>query len=97
MSKVAYGEATANLKSGSVGIKVRILPKDTILPDRLIIKDLDKLVVQVEEVKVAEEIKEVEKKVVKKKVVKNKAAKKEGKNEVKKWSIKENEWTGAWQ
>lgn len=81
MSKVAYGEATANLKSGSVGIKVRILPRDTILPDRLVMKDLTKLIVKAEEVKAKEEIKEVEKKVIKKKIVKKKTAKKEGKNE----------------
>ncbi len=84
MSKVAYGEATANLKSGSIGIKVRILPPNTILPDRLKLKDLDKMTVKVEEVKIEtvekEEVKE-DKKVVKKKTVKKKVAKKEGKNE----------------
>src|SRR3989338_3572268 len=74
MSKVAYGEAKANLNSGTVGIKVRILPPGTILPDKIKIKDLSKETFVVEEVKVAvvkEEIKE-EKKVAKKKTAKKK-------------------------
>lgn len=34
-SKVAYGQGTANLKSGTIGVKVRILPPNTILPDHI--------------------------------------------------------------
>ena len=82
MSKVIYGEATANLNSGSIGIKVRILPPHTILPDKLTLIDQTKMTIQVEEVK--EEKKEVEavseapeeKKAVKKKAAKKKTTKK---------------------
>ncbi len=76
MSKVAYGEAKANLNSGTVGIKVRVLPPNTILPDKIKIKDLSKQTIVTEEVKekteevVKEEKKETKKKVVKKKVLK---------------------------
>jgi len=83
MSKVAYGEAKANLNSGTVGIKVRILPPGTILPDKIKIKDLSKETFVVEEVKVAvvkEEIKE-EKKVAKKKTAKKKTTTKKVKKE----------------
>ena len=80
---MAYGEATANLNSGSIGIKVRILPPNTVLPDRLTIKDQIVRTVKVEEVKneVKEEEKVVEavpkeKKVIKKKTVKKKTTKK---------------------
>ncbi len=93
MSKVMYGEATANLNSGSIGVKVRILPPHTILPDKLTLIDQTKLTVQVEEVteeKKEEETKapEVEnapeEKKTKKKTVKKKTTKK-------KEDIKENE------
>ena len=85
MSKVAYGRAKANLNSGTVGIKVRILPPNTQLPDRITLLDLAKQTIKVEEVvspaavdkdapvdKVTEEAKEnkVKKKTVKKKAVK---------------------------
>ncbi len=81
MSKVAYGEATANLNSGSIGIKVRILPPNTILPDRLTIKDQIAMTVKVEKTKEEEkeeviEVIQKEKKVKKKKVVKKKSIKK---------------------
>lgn len=75
MSKVAYGEAKANLKSGTVGIKVKILPPGTDLPDKIKIKDLSKQTIPVQEIKVAEEVKTEEKK-VKKKAIKKKAVKK---------------------
>ncbi len=92
MSKVMYGESTANLKSGSIGIKVRILPPNTILPDKLTLIDQSVMTVKVEEVKI-EAKKETpeeeapaseEKKAKKKAVVKKKVAKK-------KEEVKENE------
>src|SRR3989338_3546208 len=51
MSKVVYGESTANLKSGSIGIKVRILPPHTILPDKLTLIDQSAMTIKVEEKK----------------------------------------------
>lgn len=91
MSKVAYGEATANLKSGSVGVKVRILPPNTILPDRITLIEQKAQTIQVGEIKtetVTEAPAEPEEK-PKKKVAKKKAAhKKVKKEEVK---TKENE------
>jgi small subunit ribosomal protein S3 len=74
MSKIGYGEATANLKSGSIGIKVRILPPDTVLPDKLKLKDLQKQTIIVEEVK--EETKEEKPKKERKKTTRKKATKK---------------------
>mgnify|MGYP001571329897 CR=1 FL=1 len=62
---VKRATVVANLKSGSVGIKVNILTPDVILPDEIKIKDIPKIVVQ--EVKeeskidVKEEIKEEKK------------------------------------
>ncbi|HIH15249.1 MAG: ribosomal protein S3P Rps3p, small subunit ribosomal protein S3 [archaeon GW2011_AR17] len=81
MSKVAYGLATANLKSGSIGIKVRILPPHTILPDKLTLIDQAKMTIHVEEVKTSETEeenieKEEEKVKTKKKTVKKKTIKK---------------------
>lgn len=79
MSKIAYGIATANLKSGSIGIKVRILPPNTILPDKLTLIDQSKMTIKVEEIKtpeIKEELKEEEKSEDEKKVVKKKTAKK---------------------
>ena len=65
---------SANLKSGVVGIQVRIMPPDTILPDH--IELLDEKKEETEEVI----IEEVEKKEVKPKTSKKK--------EAKKWSLK---------
>lgn len=75
MSKMAYGEATANLKSGSIGIKVKILPPNTILPDKLTLKELPKTTIIVEEVKIEEEVEEKPKE-IKKKITKRKTTKK---------------------
>lgn len=36
---VLYASAVANLRSGSVGIKVKIMPPDIVLPDKIIIKE----------------------------------------------------------
>ena len=90
MSKVAYGESRANLNSGTVGVKIRILPPGTILPDKITIKDLSKQTIAVEEVKptVKEEVKEV-KKVAKKKTAKKKATTKKVKKEEKVVEVKE--------
>jgi len=87
MSKIAYGEATANLKSGSIGIKVRILPPNTILPDKLKLKDLPKPTIVIEEVKEEVKTEEEKPKVQKKKAIRKKAAKK--KEEVKEDENKE--------
>lgn len=40
MSLVHYGFCTANLKSGTIGVKVKILLSDVILPDKILMKDL---------------------------------------------------------
>ena len=69
MSMVNYGQCVANLKSGTVGVKVRILPPDVVLPDTIDI--IENPITQVEEVK--------EEKVEKKKVKKKKVTKKKKK------------------
>ncbi len=40
VSQVQESKQTAKLKTGIVGIRVKIMPSDTILPDRLMIKDV---------------------------------------------------------
>jgi len=73
MNHVRKGLAVANLKSGSVGIKVSILTKDVILPDTVDIHEIaEKTEIKVEEVKEEEKKEEVkeEKKEEKKKPVK---------------------------
>jgi len=79
VSQVLYGMGVANLNSGSVGIKVRILPPDAQLPDKITLKDLSKATIQVEEIKeekVEEKKPEVNKK-VKKRLQKRKLRKKQ--------------------
>ncbi len=79
---VKHGMCTANLKSGSVGIKVSIMPPDTVLPDRVEIKPIAE---QAPEAKEAiTEVKE-EKAPEKKKAPRKRAApkKKEAKKEEK--------------
>jgi len=87
MSIVEYGQATANLKSGTIGIKVRILPPGTVLPDHITYIELAKMTVQVEEVKkeekAAEEAPVEKEEKPKKKAVRKKAAKKAEVEEVK--------------
>lgn len=86
-SKVLKGESVANLKSGSVGVKVSIMHPDTILPDKIELKEIKKpeqVEIKVEEVKevieaVAEEKKEGEKKAPKKKAAAKKAPAKKAK------------------
>ncbi|MBT3324354.1 30S ribosomal protein S3 [archaeon] len=88
MSLMDYGLCVANLKSGSIGIKVKILPPDVELPDKIEILKRKKKEIIVEVKEGAEEVapvKKEEKKEVKKKV-KKKAVKKKVKKEVKKES-----------
>tara|TARA_Y100000310_G_scaffold244040_1_gene248718 strand:- start:2063 stop:2833 length:771 start_codon:yes stop_codon:yes gene_type:complete len=96
VSFVEYGLAKANLKSGTVGVKVRILPGDTQLPDKITLKEVkkeiqveEKDIEEVKEMPAKKKVKKVKKKAAKKKVkkVKKKVAKKEEKkveNETKK-------------
>ena len=81
MSLMDYGLCVANLKSGTIGIKVKVLPPDVVLPDHI-----------VEEKNGAEEIKEEKKKEVKKvkKKVTKKKVKKVKKKEEKKVKDEEN-------
>tara|TARA_Y100000310_G_C20658542_1_gene803366 strand:+ start:316 stop:1071 length:756 start_codon:yes stop_codon:yes gene_type:complete len=83
VSQVKYGMSIANLKSGSVGVKVRISPKDIKLPDKIEIKEIKETTIKIEEIAPEEEKKEVkeEKKTVKKKV-KKKTVKKKVKKKV---------------
>lgn len=79
---VHHGFCTANLNSGTVGIKVSIMPPETLLPDKVEIKLLpEQAAVEVAEVKTAEVAKEKTEK--KKKAPRKRAApkKKEEKNE----------------
>ena len=48
VSKVAVAYAAANLKSGSVGIQVRIMLPDTWLPDRVDVLDMEDFVKEVQ-------------------------------------------------
>ena len=70
VSGVLKAQKTANLKSGTIGIKVAIMPPNIVLPDSVEILD--------EPVQIMEEIIEEKKtkKVVKKKITRKKAAKK---------------------
>ena len=83
--RTAY--ATANLKTGAVGIQVRIMPAETILPDS--IKIFDELIEITEEVEVKTE--KVEKQTAKKAVKKStkKSTKKATKKATKKVAKKE--------
>ncbi len=74
-SMVLKGHCVANLKSGSVGVKVSIMLPDTPLPDKIKIPEAETTEIKVEEV-VEEEAPTEEKKATKKKAVKKKATKK---------------------
>jgi small subunit ribosomal protein S3 len=99
VSIIKYGKCVANLKSGTIGIKVKVLPGDAILPDKIDILEIKKTTIEVEEIEVeedkAEEKKTTEdkeekkKKVVKKKVVKKKVAKKVAKKKEEKTAKEE--------
>ena len=60
VSGIDYGKCTANLKSGSVGVKVKILPPTVILPDKIEFIKRPDMTIQVEEEEVKEEVKEEE-------------------------------------
>ena len=84
-SQVIYGQSIANLKSGTIGIKVRISPPDIQLPDRIILKEKQETTIKIEEVtEKVEDKKEEKKKQVKKKVKKKAVKKKVKKDEDKK-------------
>ena len=77
---VQNGLAVANLRSGTIGIKVKILRKDVRLPDQIIMKEIPKVAIEIKPIK--EEIKEKKievkkeiKKTVKKKVKEEKKEK----------------------
>ncbi len=77
VSQVLSAISVAHLKSGSIGIQVKIMPPDLVLPDKITIKtSMD------EEVK-EEEPKKKAKKKTKKKATKKKAVKKEKKEDKK--------------
>jgi len=79
MSMMDYGECVANLKSGTIGIKVKILPGDAILPDQIKFNKMEEIPVIVEEKEATkEEVEELEKAVEEKpkKTTKKKEAKK---------------------
>ncbi|MFH1638280.1 MAG: 30S ribosomal protein S3 [Candidatus Woesearchaeota archaeon] len=76
-SEVLKGQCVANLKSGSVGVKVQVMLPNTPLPDYIKIKDPESKEIKVEEVVEKEETPEEEpKKKTAKKKVKKKAVKK---------------------
>ncbi len=86
MSIVNYGFSVANLKSGTIGVKVRILPSGIVLPDSITFIEKPKMTIKVEET-----AKESEEEVEKEKKVKKKKAKKKAKKKVKKKAKAEDE------
>lgn len=78
---VKRATVVANLKSGSVGIKVNILTPDIIMPDEIKIKDIPKIIVQEIKEKVKEEIKEEVKEEKKEKKKRTRAKKEKAENE----------------
>jgi len=82
-------QSRADLRSGTVGIKVKIMPPNIELPDRITIKETPDLSIKVEEVKEKEtKAKEKTKKTTKKKTAKKKTAKKTTKKTTKKKATK---------
>ncbi|MEK6934489.1 MAG: 30S ribosomal protein S3 [Nanoarchaeota archaeon] len=77
VSKVAHATGYANLKSGIIGVKVKIMLPDTKLPDKITIKNL----MEVQKEKPEEKPKETEEK---KEIKKKEPAKKTEKKETKK-------------
>tara|TARA_Y100000310_G_scaffold342215_1_gene444359 strand:- start:6944 stop:7768 length:825 start_codon:yes stop_codon:yes gene_type:complete len=76
MSKMDYGRCVANLKSGSVGVKVKILHSNVVLPDKIDFIKKEEVKVEVSDAKEEVEEKIEEKEAIKKKVTKKKAKKK---------------------
>jgi len=88
LSGVEKSQQIARLKSGVVGIQVKIMPGTTVLPDKIEILDEPVVVVEEIETKAEEKTEEkpkkkapAKKKTTKKKVTKKKVAKKEEKTE----------------
>lgn len=90
---ILIAKVVAHLKTGSIGVQVRILPPTVVLPDTIKIKEKEKSEVKVEELKeVPKELKEVEKeesKEVKKEGRRKRATKEKYVNSPKKNSKKE--------
>ncbi len=81
VSVVNYGMCVANLKSGTIGIKVSILPSGIVLPDKIEFLEQPDMTVKVEEKELKEEEEKPKKVKKKKKKVKKKAKKKVKKKE----------------
>tara|TARA_Y100000310_G_C20468650_1_gene708900 strand:+ start:13 stop:768 length:756 start_codon:yes stop_codon:yes gene_type:complete len=88
-SKVLKSYTTANLKTGTVGIQVRILPGDVVLPDSVVLLSELQKETQEETVEEVKEGKRPTKKETKKKPAAKKKEKVEEKKEVKKKEVKE--------
>ncbi|RME55515.1 30S ribosomal protein S3 [Candidatus Woesearchaeota archaeon] len=91
-NKVVRGESVANLKSGSIGIKVAIMHPDIVLPDRIEVHKPEDQTVKIEAVteeKEEEEAKEDKPKKAKKKKVKESDKSNDSKSE-KAEEVKEN-------
>lgn len=77
VSQVKHGFNVANLKSGTIGIKVSLSPPDIDLPDRVKIKEKQDMTIKVEVKEIEEEKKEEAKPKEKKKRTKKKNENKE--------------------
>jgi small subunit ribosomal protein S3 len=86
MSKVSKGLSVANLKSGSIGIKVRIMTPDIALPDKMDVHEPEKKI-HVEEIEEEKPKKEEEKE----KQPEKKEEKPKEKKTVKKTKVKKEE------
>jgi len=99
-SQILHGESVANIKSGSIGVKVKILPPDLKLPDKIEIKEPVKITASAEETEAAEEANKEKRKEdskeekKKEKVEKSKKEKKE-KSKTNKEKKKENKTTST--
>ena len=84
-TRVIFGMATANIKAGAVGIVVKIMPPDVILPDKVtIIEQAPKLVeVKLEESIEVKKEEKIEKKIKETKETKKKEPKKPSKKNTK--------------
>jgi len=80
-TKVLIGMATANIKAGSVGIVVKIMPPDVILPDKITFIEQSPQLIQIDHKEEPVEIKKVVEEKVKKLKKKETKKKLEVKNE----------------
>ncbi|MFH1333501.1 MAG: 30S ribosomal protein S3 [archaeon] len=92
VSQVQKAKTTANLNSGTIGIKVKIMLPNTILPDKIIIHE-PKVEEQTEEKKPIQKEETEEKKTTKKKAEKKPAKKKTTKKETEENEKNKNEGT----